>query len=80
MKDILTEKRTIYREPTTEWMKPRIKSMIQNIRKKKKIQSEQQEEKESKKQGYVKEPLRQLQMYQHLNNKGPTRRRERTRN
>ena len=28
MKDTLIEKRTIYRETTVEWMKPRIKSVI----------------------------------------------------
>ena len=32
MKDTLIE-RTIYRETTVGWMKPRIKSMIWNIRK-----------------------------------------------
>ena len=41
----LTEIRTIYRESTVEWMKPRIKSMIWNIREKKDIQSVQQKEK-----------------------------------
>ena len=35
MKDTLNEKRTILGETTVEWMKPRIKSMIWNIRKKK---------------------------------------------
>ena len=32
MKNTLTERKTIYRESTAEWMKPRIKSMIWNIR------------------------------------------------
>ena len=35
MKDTLIEKRTIYRETTVEWIKPRVKSMIWNIRNKK---------------------------------------------
>ena len=39
MKDTLTEIRTIYKETTVEWMKPRIKSMIGNIRKQKKKQT-----------------------------------------
>ena len=34
MKVTLSEIRKIYREPTAEWMKPRIKSMIWNIKKK----------------------------------------------
>ena len=38
-------KKKIYREPTVEGMKLRIKSMIWNIRKKTSIQSEKQEEK-----------------------------------
>ena len=42
-------KKTIYREPTVEGMKPIIKSMIWNIRKKKSIQLEQQEKKRIKK-------------------------------
>ena len=33
----LSEKKKIYREPAAEWMKPRIKSMIWNIRKKKRF-------------------------------------------
>ena len=33
MKVTLSEIRKIYREPTAEWMKPRIKSMIWNIKK-----------------------------------------------
>ena len=37
MKDTLIEIKNIYRETTVEWMKPRIKSMTQNIRKKKTI-------------------------------------------
>ena len=36
----------VYRGPTVEWMEPRIRSMIWNTQKKK-IQSEQQEKKES---------------------------------
>ena len=35
MKDTLIEIKNIYRETTVEWMKPRIKSMIWNIRKQK---------------------------------------------
>ena len=42
-KDTLTEIK-MYRESTMKWMKPRIKSMMWSTRKKK-IQSEQQEEK-----------------------------------
>ena len=42
--------RTTYRESTVEWMKPRIKSMIWNIRKQKN-QSEQQEEKRIQRNG-----------------------------
>ena len=42
---ILKKKKNLQREPTVEEMKKRIKSMIWNIRKKKNIQSEQQEEK-----------------------------------
>ena len=37
--------RTIYRETTVEWTRPRIESMIWNIRKQKNNQSKQQEEK-----------------------------------
>ena len=33
MKDILIEIKNIYRETIVQWMKPRIKSMIWNIRK-----------------------------------------------
>ena len=32
MKDTLSEVKNIYRETTVEWMKPRIKSVIRNIR------------------------------------------------
>ena len=45
MKDTVIEIRTIYKESTVEQTKPRIKSMIWNIRKQKNNQSEQQEEK-----------------------------------
>ena len=37
MKDTLIEIKTIYRETKVEWMKPRIKSMIWNIRSKKQL-------------------------------------------
>ena len=36
MKEMLIEIKTIYRESTAQWMKMKIKSMIWNIRKKKK--------------------------------------------
>ena len=44
MQDTLIEI-TIYRETTVEWIKPRVKLVIWNVRKKKNIQSEQHEEK-----------------------------------
>ena len=37
MKDTLIEIKNIYRETTVEWMKPRIKSMIWNLRKQKQV-------------------------------------------
>ena len=47
----------------------------------KSIQSEQQEEKKnSKKQGQAQEPLGQLQTFQHLNHRGARRRRGKARN
>ena len=52
---------TIYRETTVEWMKPRIKSIIGNIRKQKTTNSEQQEEKRiQKNEDSIKQPLGQL--------------------
>ena len=45
MKVTLSEIRKIYREQMVEGMKPRIKSTIWNIGKKKSIRSEQEEEK-----------------------------------
>ena len=50
-----------------EWMKPRIKSMIWNVKKKKAFNQNSKKKKESKKQGQAKEPLEELQMYQHSN-------------
>ena len=41
--------RTIYRETTVEWMKPRIKSMIWNIREQKTTNQNDKKKKESKK-------------------------------
>ena len=41
-------KRTIYRETTVEWMKPRIKSMIWNIRKQKSTSQNNKKKTESK--------------------------------
>ena len=38
----------IYREPRVEWMKPRIKSMIWNIKKKKTFNQNSKKKKESK--------------------------------
>ena len=49
IKDTLIEIRTIYRETTVQWMKPRIKSMIWNIRKQKPTTQNNKKEKESKK-------------------------------
>ena len=51
-------KRTIYRETTIEWMKPRIKSMIWNIRKKKTSNHNSEKKRESKK---IKGSVRSLQ-------------------
>ena len=45
MKVTLSEIKKLCREPTVKWMKPIIKSMFWNIRKKKNIQSEKEEEK-----------------------------------
>ena len=53
MKDTLIEIKNIYRETTVEWMKPRIKSMTQNIRKKKTITQNNKKKKESKKMRIV---------------------------
>ena len=41
--------RTIYRETTVEWMKPRIKSMIWSIRKQKRTNQNNKKKKESRK-------------------------------
>ena len=49
MKDTLTEIRTIYKETIVEWLKPRIKSMIWNIRKQKTTNKNNKKKKESKK-------------------------------
>ena len=56
----LIEIRTIYRESTVEWMKPRIKSMIWNIRKQKSTIQNNKKKKESKQMSIVKESLGQL--------------------
>ena len=42
-------------------------------------QSKQEEKIKKKKQGYCKEPLRQLQAFQHLHHRGARRKREKTR-
>ena len=47
MKDTLIEIRTIYRETPVEWMKPRVKSMIWNIRKQKTTNQSNKKKKES---------------------------------
>ena len=49
MKDTLLEIRTIYKETIVEWLKPRIKSMIWNIRKQKTTNKNNKIKKESKK-------------------------------
>ena len=48
MKDTLIEIKTIYRETTVQWMKPRIESMIWNIRKQKTTNQNNKKKKESK--------------------------------
>ena len=50
MKDILI---TIYRETTVEWMKPKIKLMIWNIRKQKTTNQNNKKKKESKRKRIV---------------------------
>ena len=52
MKDTLIEIKNIYRETTVEWMKPRIKSMIWNVRKQK-TTTQTKKKKESKKMRVV---------------------------
>ena len=77
MKDTLIEIKNNLQGNKVEWMKPRMKSSIWNIRKQKNNQSEQQEEKRlQKKGGWCKEPLGQLQVYQHSHNGGARKRRE----
>ena len=49
MKDILIEIKKNYRKTTVEWMKPRIKSMIWNIKKQKPTTQNNMKKKESKK-------------------------------
>ena len=49
MKDTLIEIKTIYRETIVVWMKPRIKSVIRNIRKQKASNQNNKKKKESKK-------------------------------
>ena len=66
----------IYRESTVEWMKPRIKSMIWNIRKQKSTIQNNKKKKESKQMSIVKESLGQLQANQHSHHKGAKRRGE----
>ena len=48
-KDTLIEIRTIYRETPVEWMKPRVKSMIWNIRKQKTTNQNNRKEKKIQK-------------------------------
>ena len=48
MKDSLTDIKNIYRETTVEWMKPRIKSMVWNIRNQK-LTNQNKKKKEFKK-------------------------------
>ena len=48
-KDTLIEIRTIYRETAVEWMKPKNKSMIWNVRKQKTASQSNKKKKESKK-------------------------------
>ena len=47
MKDILIEIKKNYRKTTVEWMKPRIKSMIWNIKKQKPTTQNKKKKKES---------------------------------
>ena len=49
MKDTLIEIMTIYEVSTVEWMKPRIKSAIWNIKKQKPINQNSKKKKELKK-------------------------------
>ena len=78
-KDTLIEI-TIYRESRVEWRKPRIKSMIWNARKQKTTNQNSKKKKESPKiRQWCKQPLGQLQAFQHSHHRG-ARRRERTRN
>ena len=48
-KDTLIERKTIYRETTVVWIKPRVKSMIWNIRKQKTTNKNNKTKTESKK-------------------------------
>ena len=67
-----------------EWMKPRIKPMIWNLRKEKKTFNQNCKNKkdslQKNKVSLAKEPQGQLEMYQHLNHRDATRRREEARN
>ena len=53
MKDTLIEIKTIYRETIVVWMKPRIKSVIRNIRNQKASNQNNKKKKESKKMRIV---------------------------
>ena len=79
MKDTLSEVKNIYRETTVEWMKPRIKSVIWNIRKQKTTNQNSKKKKEFKK-GQYKQPVGQLIALQHSHHRGTRRKRERARN
>ena len=48
-KDTLIERKTIYRETTVVWIKPRVKSMIWNIRKQKTTNQNNRKEKKIQK-------------------------------
>ena len=80
-KDSLIEIKTIYRETTVEWIKPRIKSMIWTVRKQKTTNPNYKKKRESKKSKHsVSKPLVKLQQVQHSHQTGARKRKERARN
>ena len=86
MKDTLMEIENNLQETTVKWMKPRVKSMIWNIKKQKTTNQKHKKKRiktktnKQKKRGECKQPLEKLQALQHLHHRGARRRIERARN
>ena len=78
-KDIVIQIKNTLQETAGEWMKPRIKSVIWNIgRKKQPIRTRRKNN--PKKQGQYKQPLGQIQEVRHLHHRGTRRKRGGARN